>query len=343
MKILALESSCDESAIALFDSESGMAGEWVHSQIALHREYGGVVPDLASREHLERFGPMIRLAMENIGEGGVDQIAVTAGPGLAGCLAMGIATAKALASAWDCPLVGVNHLRGHAFSPFIATHAEDPAHFAEPFAGLLPHIGLLVSGGNTVLFQIDESRALTILAQTVDDAAGEAIDKGAKLLGMPYPGGVQIEKTAQKGEGGKFEFPTGIPSSSDLRFSFSGLKTSLRYQLESMDDATLADCLPDLCADYQAAVVRQLVNKTRHVLDQFPAASIGLSGGVANNGALRDAMSSLAADRGVPLLMAEKKHTGDNAAMIAFAAWIDPEGCLTGNRASLSFEPALTL
>lgn len=342
MRYLAIESSCDESALALFDSSQGLLGEWVHSQIALHGEYGGVVPDLASREHVSRFGPMIAQAQRELPLLPVDRIAVTTGPGLAGCLAVGIAAAKALSLAWGVPLLAVNHLRGHAFSPFIALHGEGPDEFAERFTGLLPHLGLLVSGGNTVLFLIDEDRQISLLAQTVDDAAGEAIDKGAKLLGMPYPGGVQIEKTAAQGRTGHFDFPTGIASSSDFRFSFSGLKTSLRYQLEAMDDAQLASHLPDLCADYQAAIVRQLVNKTRHVLASVEVASLGLSGGVANNTLLREEMETLAYQRKLPLLMAERRHTGDNAAMIAFAAWLDPS-VKEHTVGDLTFEPSVPL
>jgi len=343
MKIFGIESSCDESALAVFDSEYGMLGEWVHSQVALHGQYGGVVPDLASREHLERFAPLLGVALKEFGPGSFDQIAVTVGPGLAGCLAMGIAVGKALSAAWGRPLVGVNHLRGHAFSPFIGLHAESPIDFEQRLGELLPHVGLLVSGGNTLLFRIDQSRAISILAQTVDDAAGEAIDKGAKLLGMPYPGGVQIEKTARGGKPGTFPFPNGIASSNDLRFSFSGLKTSLRYQLESMGSDAVAQSLPDLCADYQGAVIRQLINKTAHVLTRYPAVSLGLSGGVANNGPLRVAFEQLANQQGVPWLMAERRHTGDNAAMIAFAAWMEPNNCVRNDAHTLSFDPALAL
>lgn len=342
MRIFAIESSCDESALALLDSRQGLLGEWVHSQIALHGEYGGVVPDIASREHVARFGPLLEQAQRDVEIGQVDRVAVTVGPGLAGCLAVGIAAAKSLALAWGAPLMGVNHLRGHAFSPFIALHAESPNDFEARLDALLPHIGLLVSGGNTILFQIDRKRRISLLAQTVDDAAGEAIDKGAKLLGMPYPGGVQIERTAANGRGGRFEFPTGIPDRSDFRFSFSGLKTSLRYQLEAMNDAELAADLPDLCADYQRAIVRQLVNKTKHVLSQTEAASLGLSGGVANNTLLREKMTELARKQRLPLLMAERRHTGDNAAMIAFAAMIDPD-VRSSEGGGLSFDPAATL
>ncbi len=338
---LGVESSCDESALALFDPAVGLCGEWVHSQVSLHQRYGGVVPDLASREHLGNFGWLLKEAATTEAFGRVEQIAVTGGPGLAGCLAIGLSLAKSLALARGLPLVGVNHLRGHAFSPFIPLHAEDPEGFRARLAECLPHLGLLASGGNTLLFSIDQALTINILAQTVDDAAGEALDKGAKLLGMDYPGGPLMEKAAAAGDPARFDFPAGISASSDWRFSFSGLKTSLRYRLEKMDDAELERDFADLCASYQQAVIHQLIRKTRHVLRAGEYASLGLSGGVANNTPLREAMETLAESARLPLLPALKRHTGDNAAMIAFAAWADPAGCLPAER--LSFHPALTL
>lgn len=346
--ILAFESSCDESALALFDPQRGLAGEWVHSQIALHRTYGGVVPDLATREHLARFAPMLEAVQEESGLAEVKQVAVTIGPGLAGCLAVGMAAAKAVALSAGLPLVGVNHLRGHAFSPFIDLHARNPQDFEAALERLLPHLGLLVSGGNTLLFALDKQRRLRIIAQTVDDAAGEALDKGAKLLGMPYPGGPLIEKEARQGDRRRFEFPIGISDRSDRRFSFSGLKTSLRYRLEKMTDAEVSAQRADLCASYQYAVVRQLLRKCDDELRAAQAAgqayaSVGLSGGVANNGSLRDGLEALGRKRRVPTLIARREHTGDNAAMIAFAAWVDPASTYADADYSLSFAPALRL
>lgn len=339
--ILAFESSCDESAIALFDPAGGLRGEWVHSQIQLHQEYGGVVPELASREHLSHFGPLLAGVSREVELSRVSQVAVTVGPGLAGCLAMGISAAKAFALAYSLPLVGINHLRGHAFSPFISLHEEAPADFAERLSSLLPHLGLIVSGGNTLLFSIGADRVIRVVAQTVDDAAGEALDKGAKLLGMPYPGGPLIEKKAIGGDARRFDFPRAMAGSKDMRFSFSGLKTALRYRLEDMDDEELEAQFPDLCASYQQAVLAQLVNKTSHALKAGRYKSVGLSGGVANNEGLRGAMRDLAKRSKLPLLVAEKRHTGDNAAMIAFAAFADPAGALRGD--ALSFAPSLTL
>lgn len=342
--ILAIESSCDETALAVFDASRGLVGEWVHSQMALHGRYGGVVPDLATREHLRTVAPLLAQAREITAEfSDVTQIAVTHGPGLAGCLAIGTAAAKSLAIALGRPLVGVNHLRGHAFSSFIGLHAEDPAAFECRFGAMLPHLGLIVSGGNTLLFIIHPDRTLSILSSTRDDAAGEALDKGAKLLGLGYPGGPLIEKLAQTGRIDAFDFPRGIGPRSELDFSFSGLKTSLRYLLEKMTPEAIAAQMPDLCASYQQAVVDALVRKTSAALAQGGFASVGLSGGVANNRTLRQAVERLGAKRRLPVLIAQPKHTGDNAGMIAFAAWADPMVQPVETCVALRIEPGLAL
>ncbi|MBI5382874.1 MAG: tRNA (adenosine(37)-N6)-threonylcarbamoyltransferase complex transferase subunit TsaD [Opitutae bacterium] len=342
--ILALESSCDETAVALFDPARGLAGEWVHSQIALHERHGGVVPDLATREHLRTFAPLLARAQALPEWAAVDAVAVTHGPGLAACLAIGTAAGKALALARRVPLVGVNHLRGHVWSPFIALHAAAPAEFEARLAGLLPHLGLIVSGGNTLLFAIDDARAVHVLSSTRDDAAGEALDKGAKLLGLGYPGGPLIEKLAAKGRADAYDFPRGIGPRSELDFSFSGLKTSLRYLIEKMSVAEVEARLPDLCASYQQAVIDALARKTRVVLEHPEARwrSLGLSGGVANNRPLRATFGELAKRYQIPFLAAEPKHTGDNAGMIAFAAWVDRAGC-DGRGLALTIEPSLEL
>lgn len=326
--ILGIESSCDESALALLDPEEGMVGEWIHSQILKHQAYGGIVPDLASREHLGNFPALLREVYAIYKPGSEDLVAVTTGPGLAGCLALGMSVAKSLSLAYGMDIVGVNHLRGHAFSPFIPLHASDPDSFMDAYAGHLPHLGLIVSGGNTVLFSIDEERRLHMLANTVDDAAGEALDKGAKLLGMPYPGGPLVEQAAKGGNPKAYDFPRAFPSANDPRFSFSGLKTSLRYLLEKLDDAELEDAMSDICASYQQAVVDALVRKAGHLLKKGGWRSIGLSGGVANNGCLRKAFQQLGESNRLPALIAEPRHTGDNGAMIAFAAFLDRKGCI---------------
>ena len=368
--ILALESSCDETAVAVFDPARGLTGEWVHSQIALHEAYGGVVPDLASREHLSHFGPLLARALAAVPAEKITKIAVTNGPGLAACLAMGLSTAKSLGLAWGVPVVGINHLRAHAFSPFIALHAASPAAFDAEFAKLLPHLGLLVSGGNTALFSIDEARRIRLLASTMDDAAGEALDKGAKLMGLGYPGGPQVEKLAATGNAAAFEFPKAVAQRSSLEFSFSGLKTSLRYQLEKMTPADIERRKADLCASYQAAVFNALVRKSSLALERGPQVvadfhigdqgsqvdksagmetgahhpssgyrSFGLSGGVANNQTLQAGLAKVAQAQNIPFFRAQPQHTGDNAGMIAFAAWAEREAGGV-NEAGLALEIA---
>jgi N6-L-threonylcarbamoyladenine synthase len=350
--ILALESSCDETAVAVFDPARGILGEWIHSQIALHETYGGVVPDLASREHLENFGPLLRRALAATPAADITKIAVTNGPGLAACLAMGLTTAKSLALAWGVPVVGVNHLRAHAFSPFIPLHAANPAVFETELAKLLPHLGLLVSGGNTALFTIDESRRLRLLSSTLDDAAGEALDKGAKLLGLGYPGGPQVEKLAAGGHAAAFEFPKAMAQRATLDFSFSGLKTSLRYQLEKLAPEVIERRRADLCASYQHAVFEALLRKSALALERPSTGSgqaasyrsFGLSGGVANNQTLQKGLERVAREHGVTFLRAQPQHTGDNAGMIAFAAWAEREsGGVSAAGYAMEISPSMPL
>ena len=343
--IFALDSSCDETAVALFDPARGLVGEWVHSQIALHEKHGGVVPDLATREHLRTFAPLIERANREFGLSEVQTIAVTHGPGLAACLAIGVAAAKSLALALRVPVVGVNHLRGHVWSPFISLHAQAPGGFDARLAALLPHLGLIVSGGNTLLFKLDSSRRLTVLSSTRDDAAGEALDKGAKLLGLGYPGGPLVEKFAASGKVDAFAFPRGIGRRDELDFSFSGLKTSLRYLLEKMTPAEVEARRADLCASYQQAVVDALVRKTRAALQMGTGEfrSLGVSGGVANNRTLRAALDAEAKRTRIPFFAAQPGHTGDNAGMIAFAAWVDREGTDAAANLGLRIEPSAAL
>ncbi len=328
LMILGIESSCDESALAVFDPTKGIVTDLVYSQIQTHQEYGGIVPDLASREHLEAFVPLLGELKSQVDLASLRTVAVTTGPGLASCLAIGLSLGRSLSMALDIPLCGVNHLRGHVFSPFLPLHGEERDGFEVAYQTLLPHLGLIVSGGNTVLFEINEDREILVLGETIDDAAGEALDKGAKLLGMPYPGGPLIEEKAHFGLADSFDFPRGILRSSEIKFSFSGLKTSLRYRLEKLSDEELENDLPDLCASYQQAVVDALVGKTHSVLKWGRFKSLGLSGGVANNGVLRADFLALSNEMQVPLVVAESKYTGDNAAMIAFAAFCDPSGTL---------------
>jgi len=339
--ILGVESSCDESALALLVPDRGLVLERVSSQVELHRPHGGVVPDIASREHLAALPLLLREFAPRLGE--VSTVAVTRGPGLPPCLSLGLAFARALAASVGARLVGVNHLRAHVHSPFIGLHAENPAGFEAARRRLLPHLALVVSGGNTLLVRLGEDLAMTVVARTVDDAAGEALDKGAKLLGMAYPGGALVERAARGGNPGRFPFPRGVPGRSDLRMSFSGLKTALRYRLEGMDDAAVAAAMPDLCAGYQEAVLAQLEAKFLAALDAGAYRSAGLSGGVANNGSLRARLGAACAARGLPLRVAEPRHCGDNAGMVAFAALAEPsppEGAAATAEPSLGVETA---
>ena len=343
--ILALESSCDETAVAIFDPARGLVGEWVYSQIALHARHGGVVPDLATREHLRTFAPLLERAQNAVGFAGITRIAVTNGPGLAACLAIGVAAAKSLSLALRVPVVGVNHLRGHAWSPFIALHGASPDRFDAALEPLLPHLGLIVSGGNTLLFALDHERRIRVLSTTRDDAAGEALDKGAKLLGLGYPGGPLVEKLAAQGRADAFHFPRGIGRRDELDFSFSGLKTSLRYLIEKMSADDVHARVADLCASYQQAVVDALARKTRAALRHGEGyyRSVGLSGGVANNQTLRLALEAEARKERVPFLAAKPQHTGDNAGMIGFAAWADTTGANALAGLTLPVEPSAPL
>lgn len=322
--ILAVESSCDESAVAVFDPSEGTMRQWIHSQIELHRAYGGVVPDLASREHLLRFEALLRKAGEVVEWTAVERIAVTRGPGLIGSLAVGMSVAYSLGWSLNRPVHALNHLRGHLFSPFHGPGTASGRGDQLLSRDWFPHLGLIVSGGNTLLCRLERDGTTRIVARTVDDAAGEALDKGAKLLGFPYPGGPEIERSGRGGDPAVFNFPRSCPAPGDLRFSFSGLKTSLRYRLEKMDDATLERQLPDLCASYEAAVVDQLLRKVNQVLEGGDYQSTGLSGGVANNRALARGFLRLGERMGIPAWVAPRDWTGDNAAMMAFLAAVDP-------------------
>lgn len=338
--ILGIESSCDESAVSIVDREGQVIGEWVHSQISRHAEYGGVVPDLAVGEHLKNFFPLLDLARNQFSiPEKIDLIAVTSGPGLAGCLGVGISIAKTLSLQWGIPLKGVNHLRGHAFSVFMPLGKIKGIQWSD----LLPHLGLLASGGNTLLFRIGEDHQIQVLARTVDDAAGECLDKGSKLLGIPYPGAAEMERHALKGDNKAFDFPRSIPKKDDMRFSFSGLKTSLLYTLKKMSDEEISSRFSDLCASYQQAAVDQLARMTDHALSSDEFKSFGLSGGVANNEILRNELAKICSEKEILFLPAQKKHTGDNASMIAYCAAVDPGGLWSNDSQQLSFRPNLLI
>ena len=300
--ILGLETSCDETAAALITPDGEILANIVSSQADLHARYGGVVPEVASRRHLELVTPVVReaLAEANAELGSVQLVSVTAGPGLIGALLVGVAAAKAIAWARRLPLVPVDHLRGHIASLYLQPDPLEP-----------PFLCLLASGGHTLLLDVRErGRAPRVLGTTLDDAAGEAFDKGARLLGLGYPGGAKIDRVAQAGDPTAFEFPVArVPG---LDFSFSGVKTALLYATRALSPDELEMRSADLAAAYQAAIVRALVERTRQAAKQTGATTIAVVGGVAANSELRAALPDAA--------FAPFELCTDNAAMIASAA-----------------------
>jgi N6-L-threonylcarbamoyladenine synthase len=325
--ILGIESSCDDTSLAIFDEKAEQFPyEKTSSQIDLHALYGGVVPQLAAREHLRNLPIILADLQSHIPLVEITKIALTCGPGLPGSLFSGIAFARSLGLLLDREIVGVHHLRGHIFSAFIGCDVRNKIWCAENF----PHLSLLVSGGNTILSAVDENFEVRILAQTIDDAAGEALDKGAKLLGLKYPGGPEVERFAASGDDRRFKFPQAFGKDDEPYFSFSGLKTSLRYMLEKLSDGELRGQFNDICAGYQFAVVDILTKKMGQALSQHHFRSIGLSGGVANNQQLRLRIQKLGERNGVACYMPAAKYTGDNGAMIAFAAAVDGVHTLRG-------------
>jgi len=317
--VLAIESSCDETAVAIL-RHHGDASELplevlaseISSQIDIHREFGGVVPELASRNHSLHLRPLIEIALENAGLtiDDIDAFGATAGPGLASSLLVGNTTAKSLSIATGKPFISVNHMEGHLLSPFL--HEKT----------LSSNLALIVSGGHTLLIHMKGFGDYTLLGSTRDDAAGEAYDKVGKMLGLPYPGGPEIEKQANNGSPTAFQFPRSMIKEG-LDFSFSGLKTAVLYQLEKLDPETgraPADAIPDLCASFQAAVVEILVTKTMRAAQQCGETTISLSGGVSCNQTLRNAMQAACDKNGYKLLIAAPSLSTDNAAMIGFVA-----------------------
>ncbi|MGD0167065.1 MAG: tRNA (adenosine(37)-N6)-threonylcarbamoyltransferase complex transferase subunit TsaD [Gaiellaceae bacterium] len=299
--ILAIETSCDETAAALLDGAGRVRSSVVSSQVELHARFGGVVPEVASRRHLELIEPVVRSALEEAGASldDVDKVAVTQGPGLIGALLVGLSAAKAIAWARRLPLLPVDHLLGH-----IAALYLDPVALEPPF------LCLLASGGHTLLVDVREHSSLHLLGGTLDDAAGEAFDKGARLLGLGYPGGVAIDRLARTGDASAYSFP--VARLEGLDFSFSGLKTALLYEVRSLEPDELEARRADLAASYQRAIVRALVEQTLKAAKQTGAKQIGVAGGVAANSELREALSGAA--------LAPLELCTDNAAMIASAA-----------------------
>jgi len=305
--VLAIETSCDETAVAVLRAPREILASEIASQIDLHRKYGGVVPEVASRNHLPRIRPLIEAALHRSGSSlaEIDCVAATRGPGLLTSLLVGYSAAKGLAIGLGKPFIGVNHLEGHLLSPFLQG-LDRP----------LPSVNLIVSGGHTMLVQIIGVGSYTLLGRTVDDAAGEAFDKVAKLLELPYPGGPEIDRLAQQGNPRKFDLPRSMLNSGDFNFSFSGLKTAVRYLLPKLD----GDFCADLCASFQEAVIDVLVQKTIRAAQRFGVNLVTVSGGVSANSRLRAKMTDASAAAGLELKLACPSLSTDNAAMIAFAA-----------------------
>jgi N6-L-threonylcarbamoyladenine synthase len=315
--ILGIETSCDETAAALVTDDGRLLANVVSSQAELHARYGGVVPEVASRHHLELLLPAVRRALEEAGAelGQVDRVGVTQGPGLVGALLVGVSAAKALAWARRLPLVPVNHLHGHVASLFLAVDGVSdtrrvPAGQVEP-----PFLCLLASGGHTLLLDVRDHSTFEVLGTTLDDAAGEAFDKGARLLGLGYPGGAEIDRLAKDGDPQAFSFPVArVPG---LDFSFSGLKTALLYTVRELGQEETERRRGDLAASYQRAIVRALVERTQAAAEKIGAERIAVVGGVAANSELRASLPDAA--------LAPLSLCTDNAAMIASAArFVEP-------------------
>jgi len=305
--VLAIETSCDETAVALVRGSTLLAGE-VASQVALHQPFGGVVPEVASRSHLSKIKPLIDLVLAKTGvePGRLDGVAATLGPGLLTALLVGVAAAKGLAIGLGRPFIGVNHLEGHLLSPFCNDESGPPVR----------SLGLIVSGGHTQLVLLERVGVYRIISRTMDDAAGEAFDKVAKLIGLPYPGGPEIDRLARQGDPDKYRLPRSMPGENNFQFSFSGLKTAVRYLLPQLS----GDFRADLAASFQEAVVDVLVRKTVSAARAYGCDVVGVSGGVSCNSRLRTRMAEACADAGLTLRLARPDLTTDNAAMIGFVA-----------------------
>lgn len=310
MLLLGIETSCDDTAAAVVRDARDVLANVSTNQDEFHAKYGGIVPEIASRRHASLLSAAIDDALGRAGValGELDGIAVTVGPGLIGSLVVGVATAKALAFALDKPLYAVNHLHGHLFAAFLERALEPP----------YPFLALLVSGGHSQLVEVDSARELRVIATTRDDAAGEAFDKTARLLGLPFPGGPALEALARDGDPAAIAFPRYRPEAGALDLSFSGLKTSVRYFLAS---PAARDVTPaDVAASFQAAVVDVLIDRVRRALDRRAYNAIVLSGGVAANTALATRFVALGSARDIPAYVPERRFCTDNAAMIAAAA-----------------------
>ena len=325
MKVLGIETSCDETGIALYDSEAGLLAHVLYSQIALHQAYGGVVPELASRDHVRTVLPLIEQTLREADctLKDVDGIAYTAGPGLVGALLVGASIGRSLAYGLGIPSVAVHHMEGHLLAPFLEKNPPD-----------FPFVALLVSGGHTQLFMVKALGQYHLLGESMDDAAGEAFDKTAKLLGLPYPGGPQLALLATKGRPGRFTFPKPMTHKRNLQFSFSGLKTAVRAAVtaeKNLDDQTKAD----IAYAFEQAVVETLVIKCRWAIEESGFTRLVVAGGVSANLTLRDLLTKAMAEKSVEVFYPRHTFCTDNGAMIAFAGCKHLE---RGERAALAIE-----
>ncbi|GAA5216944.1 tRNA (adenosine(37)-N6)-threonylcarbamoyltransferase complex transferase subunit TsaD [Corallincola platygyrae] len=308
MRILGIETSCDETGIAIVDDEQGLLANQLYSQVKLHADYGGVVPELASRDHVRKIIPLIREAMAeaNCKPDDIDGVAFTRGPGLVGALLVGATVGRSLAYSWGVPAVGVHHLEGHLLAPMLEENVPE-----------FPFVALLVSGGHTQLIRVDGIGSYELLGESIDDAAGEAFDKTAKLLGLDYPGGPLLAKMAEQGTPGRFKFPRPMTDRPGLDFSFSGLKTAAATAIREADES--AQTHADIAHAFQQAVIDTLAIKCRRALEQTGLKRLVVAGGVSANIELRAQLATLMAERDGEVFYPAPRFCTDNGAMIAYA------------------------
>ena len=326
MAILGIETSCDETAVALYDGKRGLLGHCLFSQIEVHREYGGVVPELASRDHVRKAIPLIKSLLDETGlqRSDIEAIAYTAGPGLMGALMVGCAIGRSLAWALQIPAIAVHHMEGHLLAPALEMPAPD-----------FPFVALLVSGGHTQLVDVRAVGDYRLLGDTLDDAAGEAFDKTAKMLGLPYPGGPELARLALQGRAGYFCFPRPMTDRPGMDFSFSGLKT---FALNTLQQHPQADeqTKADIALAFEVAVAETLVIKCRRALQDTKASALVLAGGVSANQRLREHMHKMANEQGAKLFYPRHEFCTDNGAMIAYAGY---QRLQAGQHSDLGFQP----
>ena len=316
MRILGIETSCDETGVAIYDEEKGLIANQLHTQIALHADYGGVVPELASRDHIRKLAPLLQAALQeaHLTAKDIDGIAYTSGPGLVGALLVGSTVARSLAYAWNVPAIGVHHMEGHLLAPMLE---ENPPHF--------PFVALLVSGGHTQLVRVDGVGRYELLGESIDDAAGEAFDKTAKLLGLDYPGGAALARLALKGTPNRFAFPRPMTDRPGLDFSFSGLKTfaaNTLHQVMKEEGELTEQSKADIAYAFQEAVVDTLAIKCKRALKQTGLKRLVIAGGVSANKQLRQTLAELMQQFGGDVFYPQPQFCTDNGAMIAYAGFL---------------------